>query len=117
MGIKLETADISAVKRDASARRPAKTRYKNGHLPFENPIRDLITWRDAVLPAIIDWAGTLEEPFAVNSHPDLHDLVESIWKEEFPEIPADDAVQAVVRYMLYLNSLVTITYIIYILLS
>ncbi|KAF5368712.1 hypothetical protein D9615_010297 [Tricholomella constricta] len=72
-----------------------KPRYKNGHLPFGNPTRDLLTWRDAVLPAIIDWAGTLEEPFAVNSHPDLQDVVEDNWNEEFPETPADDAVQAV----------------------
>jgi hypothetical protein len=96
MGIKLKTADISAVKRDVSARRPAKPRYKNSHLPFENPTRDLLTWRDAVIPSIIDWAGTLEEPFAVNSHPDLHVIIEYNWKDEFPTIEADDAVQAVV---------------------
>ncbi|KAF8806780.1 hypothetical protein BYT27DRAFT_7338795 [Phlegmacium glaucopus] len=95
MGIKLKTAEISAVKNQVSMRRPAKPRYKNSHLPFNNPTRDLATWRDAVLPAIIDWAGMLEEPFTVNSHPDLQDIVEDNWKEEFPEIPADDAIQAV----------------------
>jgi hypothetical protein len=94
MGIKLRTADIAAVKHDASAHRPARPRYKNGHFPFENPMRDLLTWRDAVLPPIIDWAGTIEDPFAVNSHPDLQDIVEYLWDEEFPEIPADDAVRA-----------------------
>jgi hypothetical protein len=97
MGIKLKTADVSAAKREASARRPAKPRYTNSHLPFENAARDLQTWRDAALPAIIDWAGTLEEPFAASSHPDLPEVVEYIWGEEFPEIPADDAVHAVVR--------------------
>lgn len=96
MGIKLKTADISAVKRDASARRPAKPRYKNSHLPFQDPIRDLLTWRNAVLPSIIDWAGTLDEPFAINSHPDLHDIIEQNWNEQFPAVEADDAVQAVV---------------------
>ncbi|KAG5649861.1 hypothetical protein H0H81_001745 [Sphagnurus paluster] len=74
MGIKLKTADITAIKRDASARRSAKLRYNNGHLPFENPTRDLQTWRTDVIPAIIDWVGTLEDPFAANSHPDLPDL-------------------------------------------
>ena len=97
MGIKLKTADIAAVKHDASARRPSRPCYKNGHLPFENPTGDLLTWRDTVLPAIIDWAGTIDDPFAVNSHPDLQELVESIWSEEFLEIQADDAVQAVVH--------------------
>jgi len=101
MGIKLKTVDIAAVKHDASARRPARPCYKNSHLPFENPMRDLLTWRDAVLPPIIDWAGTIEDPFTVNSHPDLQDVVEYLWDEEFPEIPADDAIQAVVRQICF----------------
>ena len=42
MGIKLKTADIAAVKHDASAHCPAWPRYKNGHLPFENPTHDLL---------------------------------------------------------------------------
>jgi hypothetical protein len=97
MGIKLTKADITAVKGDASAHRPAKPRYRNAHLPFENQTHDLQIWRNTVIPGIIDWAGTLEEPFGVNSHPDLPDIVEASWKEGFPEIPADSAVQAVVR--------------------
>jgi len=96
MGIKLKTADDSAAKHEASARRPAKPRYTNSHLTFKNAARDLQTWRDAVLPAIIDWAGTLKEPFTASSHPNLLEVVEYIWGEEFPEIPADDAVHAVV---------------------
>ncbi|KAF8154656.1 hypothetical protein B0H34DRAFT_852391 [Crassisporium funariophilum] len=95
MGIKLNTADISAVKCGASACRPAKPCYTNNHLPFENAARDLHTWHDAVLPAIIDWARTLKEPFAVSSHPDLPEVVEYLWSEEFPKIPANDAVHAV----------------------
>ncbi|KAF8805296.1 hypothetical protein BYT27DRAFT_7243389 [Phlegmacium glaucopus] len=95
MGIKLKTAEISAVKHQVSMHCPAKPCYKNGHLPFDNPACDLATWRNAVLPAIIDWARTLKEPFAVNFHPNLQDIVEDSWNEEFPEIPADDAVQAV----------------------
>ena len=102
MGIKLKTADISAVKHDVSAHRPAKPRYKNSHLPFENPTRDLLTWRDAVIPSIIDWAGTLEEPFAVN--PDLYVIIEDNWKDEFPTIDAGDAVQAVVSQRISFSS-------------
>jgi hypothetical protein len=93
------TADISAVKRDASACRPANPRYTNSHLPFdpfENAARDLQTWRDAVLLRLsIVWAGTPEKSFAVSSHPDLPAVVEYIWSEEFPEIPADVVCQKV----------------------
>ena len=92
MGIELKTADIPAVKHDASACHLTKPRYKNGHLPFENPTCNLITWHNSVLPPIIDWAGTFAEPFTVNSHPDLQGIIEYNWNEEFPEIPLDDAV-------------------------
>ncbi|KAF8959428.1 hypothetical protein BDZ97DRAFT_1838008, partial [Flammula alnicola] len=95
MDIKLKAADITAAKRGASGRPVAKPRYKNGHLPFENPMQDLQTWRNAIVPDIVDWAGTLKKPFAANSHPNLQNVVEDSWNEEFPEIPAYDAVQAV----------------------
>ena len=90
MGIKLKTADIAACH-------PAQPHYKNGHLPFENPMCDLLTWCDAILPLIIDWVGTIEDPFTVNSHLNLQEVIEYLWSEEFPEIQADDAVQSVVH--------------------
>lgn len=96
MGIKLKAADISAVKRDTSGRRSAKQRFKNSHLPFKDPTRDLLTWRNVVLPSIIDWAGSLDEPFAIHSHPDLHTMIEENWNEGFPTVKADDAIFAVV---------------------
>ena len=84
MGIELKMADIPAGKHDASARCLAKPCYKNSHLPFKNPTCNLITWCNSVLPPIIDWAGMLAEPFAVNSHPDLQEIIEYNWNEEFP---------------------------------
>ena len=96
MGIKLKTADISVVKHEASARHPAKPHYKNSHLPFKDPTHDLDTWRDAVLPSIIDWAGSLNEPFAINSHPNLQEIIEENWKANYPEVQCNDAVLAVV---------------------
>src|SRR6266699_4146517 len=100
MGIQLRKADITAIKRDATGRRSAKPRYKNSDLPFRNSTRDLQTWREAVIPHILEWAGSLEEPFSISSHPDLEDVITYAWEEEFPEIPTDDAVQYVVCYPL-----------------
>ena len=97
MGIKLKMADIAAVKHDASAHHPAQPHYKNSHLPFENLMRDLLTWRNAILPPIIDWFGTIKDPFTVNSHPNLQEVVEYLWSEEFLEIQGDDAIQSVVH--------------------
>ena len=49
-----------------------------------------------VVAEIIDWVGTLEEPFGANSYPNHQQTIEDTWKEEFPEIPSDDSVQGVV---------------------
>lgn len=86
-----------------TTRGPAKPRYKNGHLPFENQAQDLETWRNTVLPAVIDWAGTLEDPFGANSHLDLHDIVRDSWNDGFPGTPPNDAVHSVVSqlYMVF----------------
>jgi len=98
MGVQLKKADISTVKRDAAGRHSAKPRFKNSDLPFKNSTRDLETWREAVIPHILEWAGSLEEPFPISSHPVLDEVIKYAWGEEFPEIPADSAVYYVVCY-------------------
>ena len=99
IGVQLKTADIIAIKRNVIGRCSAKPRYKNSDLSFENSSRDLETWRKDVLPHILEWAGSLEEPFFISTHcPDLEDLIKYAWDEEFPEISADEAVHYVVCY-------------------
>lgn len=93
-------ADISSIQSNARPGRSAKRRYRNSDLPFENHTRDLQRWQNAVQPVIIDWAGTVKEPFAVNSHPDLQRIVEEAWHAEFPEIPCNEVVHAIVSYYL-----------------
>ena len=92
MGVQLKKADISTVKHNAAGRRSAKPRFKNSDLLFKNSTCDLETWHEAVIPQILEWAGTLEEPFSISSHPNLDELIKYAWDEEFPEIPADGAV-------------------------
>ena len=77
-------------------RRQAKRCYNNRSLPFENFNRDLITWRESVIPPIINWAGTLEDSFGVNAHPDLAEIVHTNWNENFPLTDCDDIVLSVV---------------------
>jgi len=101
MGVQLKTADITAIKCNANGHRSAQPRYKNSDLPLKNSSRDLETWREAVLPHILDWAGSLEEPFSISTHPDLEELIKYAWDEEFP---ADDAVYYVVCYPFFNHS-------------
>ena len=94
-------ADIIAIKRNAIGRRSAKPRYKNSDLSFENSSRNLETLRKDILPHILECAGSLEEPFFISTHPDLEVLIKYAWDEEFPEIPADEAIHYVVSYRLF----------------
>lgn len=105
MGIQLKKVDITAIKHGTTGRRSAKPRYKNSDLPFRNPTRDLQTWREDVIPHILEWAGSLEDPFSISSHPNLEDVITYAWDEEFPGISADDAVQYVVCYFRNCQSL------------
>ena len=104
MGIQLKTADITAIKCNATGRCSAKPHYKNSDLPFKNSSCDLETWHEAVLPHILEWAGSLEEPFSISTHPNLEELIKYAWDEEFLEISADDAVHYVVCYPFFNHS-------------
>lgn len=96
-GIKLHKVDPKkAIDRKKPQQRTAKPRYNNGHLPFDHFTRDLKIWRGSVIPAIIDWAGTLEDGFGVNAHPDLPEIVQANWDENFPLTKCDDIVLSVV---------------------
>ena len=105
MGVQLKTADIMAIKCNATGCHSAKPHYKNSNLLFKNSSRDLETWCEAVLPYILKWASSLEEPFSISTHPNLEELIKYAWDEEFPEIlAADDAVHYVVCYPFFNHS-------------
>ena len=85
-----------AVDNTKPQQQTAKPRYNNSHLPFNNFTHDLKIWRESVIPAIIDWAGTLEDVFGVNAHPDLPKIVHVYWSKKFPLTECDDVVLSVV---------------------
>ena len=64
--------------------KPAKSTYVNGDLPFENYRRDLKDWQHKFIPDLCDWAGTIDEPFTANAHPEFTDVVETLWTKYFP---------------------------------
>jgi hypothetical protein len=98
MGIILHT--IKAEPSSSGNRRTEpKARYKNADLPFTNYKDDLRVWQSAVVASVIDWAGSLDDPWAVGAHPDFDTIVEKWWTMSFPAIPIDKAVYAVVRCM------------------
>ncbi|KAF8804853.1 hypothetical protein BYT27DRAFT_7169757 [Phlegmacium glaucopus] len=94
-GIKLRKVETKNTVDSKPRRRSAKPRYNNSHLPFKNVNHDLQTWCESIIPAIIDWAGTLEDGFGVNAHPNLSEIIQDNWNDEFPTIECDDAVLSV----------------------
>ena len=78
--------------------REPKPCYNNSDLPFKNHSQDLTTWRNKVLPLIIDWAGSHDDPFAIGTDPSFKTIVKQFWNESFPTMEPTDAVYAVVSH-------------------
>jgi hypothetical protein len=73
-----------------------KPHYKNSDLPFNDHIKELEIWHNKVQPVIIDWASTLNDLFAVGTHPNFKLIVKHHWDEHFPSTEITDAVYSVV---------------------
>ena len=99
MGITLQ-AKVEPVDTPLTVKseKPAKSTYVNGDLPFENYRRDLKDWQHKFIPDLCDWAGTIDEPFTANAHPEFTDVVETLWMKYFPTAGvANEAVRFMVR--------------------
>ncbi|KAF7366228.1 hypothetical protein MVEN_00500000 [Mycena venus] len=75
---------ISLVPKDVQLKADGKNSYAN----------DLKFWQGAVIVEFVSWAGTKDETFAVNSHPDFRDVVTELWNHHFGAYPINDAVYA-----------------------
>ena len=47
-------------------------------------------WRDKYTPMLLAWAGSQEDPFAANSHPDIHNVITRVWEHVYPDFPLQD---------------------------
>ncbi|KAJ6524385.1 hypothetical protein DFH09DRAFT_1372145 [Mycena vulgaris] len=94
MGITL-TKKLISLDVDGKAQREsnAKSTFVNADLPFTGDIRaDLAYYHDNVIPEIIDWAATLDNPFIAPSVPEFQKTLEKIWKKHFSAYPCTEAV-------------------------
>lgn len=100
------------VKSERQEPRTQKKAYTNDDLPFESA-RDLKIWQSSVLPPIICWAGTSDQPFTVNTHENFEDIVAKHWREHFPEVEIIEAVYYVVCVIFVLSLFLPLTFLIY----
>ncbi|KAJ7670960.1 hypothetical protein B0H17DRAFT_1085643, partial [Mycena rosella] len=73
-----------------------KPTYTNADLPFpaDGHAADLKHFQTAYIPDLIDWIGTLDDPFGASSHPEFTAQVERMWVKYFSAYDISDAVHA-----------------------
>ena len=63
---------------------------------------ELTKW-DLIVRGVLDWAGTLSDPFGTNEHPELLDVVQILWDKCLPErkedVTGNASVKKVVRHV------------------
>ncbi|KAJ6590295.1 hypothetical protein B0H10DRAFT_2092717 [Mycena sp. CBHHK59/15] len=94
MGITLKKKTV-VVDVNGKTKREPKRKYTNADLPFppDGHAADLKHFQDTFIPDLIDWAATLDDPFAANSHPSFQPTVEAIWNKYFTAYKIDAAVE------------------------
>ncbi|KAF8218932.1 hypothetical protein L208DRAFT_1383164 [Tricholoma matsutake] len=68
---------------------------RESSLIVKETFQDLATWRNKVLPPIIDWAGSHDDPFAVSADPSFKTIVKTFWDQSSQTVEPTDAVYAV----------------------
>ncbi len=108
MGIKLEPAASEDLEdhKHRSSRQRGQRNYKLTDLPFPpgSGSTNLKRWSKEFMPCLIDWAASLSDPFASNSHPDLATAVKENWDQIWPELADchdDPAIVAAVCQMMF----------------
>lgn len=75
------------------------------------PITDdheLMQW-DLIVQGMLDWAGTLLDPFGTNEHPDLLDTVQDLWDNCLPERVEDVHDNPTVKKVVCLTDTLTVS--------
>lgn len=92
MGLTFKRVDVNGATgpgRDAMSGRTGNTsakpyrHLKASAIPIAGDY-ELTQW-DLLVRGVLDWAGTLSDPFGTNEHPDLLSTVQALWDQCLPE--------------------------------
>ncbi|KAH7911540.1 hypothetical protein BJ138DRAFT_1125980 [Hygrophoropsis aurantiaca] len=94
MGLKFAKKDVDDAVTEAKEHKrgsnaggkPLKT-LKASDLPFTGDA-DHKTW-DRLVRTLLDWAGTVDDPFGTNEHPELSKRLQDLWDMLFPHLELD----------------------------
>jgi hypothetical protein len=79
----------AAITGSAGRKKGPKT-WKESYLPFQNDpnrINYLQCWQAEFVPGAMAWASSLDDPFRTSRHPDLKNVVETMWTQIYPKWP------------------------------
>ncbi|KAF9233161.1 hypothetical protein BU15DRAFT_80409 [Melanogaster broomeanus] len=88
MGMLAESKDVDIAVEETRAVGKAKARkhLKATDLPIADTNQDRSQWEQLVR-GVIDWAGTLCDPFGTNEHPELFSTIQGLWDTLFKDKP------------------------------
>ena len=90
MGVKLEPVANSDLGQTSTkpTRERGQRNYKLSDLPFPpgTGSTNIKQWSKEFMPSLIDWAASLNDPFASNSHPGIATAVKENWDQIWLEL-------------------------------
>ncbi|KAG2029591.1 hypothetical protein BDR03DRAFT_1018188 [Suillus americanus] len=87
MGLRVSKVEVNEAVQEAKSKKSLQERSKSD-LPFTG--ENAKQW-DQLIHALLDWAGTTNDPFGTNKHPDLMERLQELWNEFFEDIKIDVA--------------------------
>ena len=87
MGIRVVQRDVDEAVAEAVSRKQRGKPFQNlkaTDLPFRDTDKDPQRW-DNLIRALLDWAGTLDDPFGINGRPDITDTLQTLWNAFFED--------------------------------
>ena len=89
MGLKVSKVNVDQAVEVAEKTKPKPLReVKVTDLPMGDNAYGKSQW-EYLIRLLIDWAGTTDDPFETNEHPDLMPTLQELWKVLFEEYPLD----------------------------
>ena len=89
MGLKVSKVNVDQAVEVAEKTKPKPLReVKAMDLPMGDNTYGKSQWK-YLIHLLIDWAGTMDNPFGMNKHLDLMPTLQELWKVLFEEYPLD----------------------------
>ena len=89
MGLKVSKVNVDKAVEVVEMTKPKPLReVKVTDLPIGDNAHGKSLW-EYLIRLLIDWAGTTDDPFGTNEHPELMPTLQELWKIIFEEYPLD----------------------------